>query len=92
MKTNASGYYRYGPVDERDYKVFAHKLDFIFARVEGSPFDFKSSQLAKLEVIVSDRKTQKVLEGVFLSLSAGKKRFTGNTGQAGVFTFRDLTA
>jgi hypothetical protein len=36
--------------------------------------------LAKLEVNVIDRKTKKNLEGVFLSLSAGKKRITGMTG------------
>jgi len=50
VKTDSEGNYRYGPVEVQDYLVFAHKEDFIFDKVEGSQFDFKSSQLAKLEV------------------------------------------
>ena len=79
IKTDDEGNYKFGPAEVQDYQVFARKEDFIFEKKEGSN-DFKSSQLAKLEVSVTDRKTKKVLEGVFLSLSAGKKRITGYTG------------
>lgn len=92
MKTDSDGNYRYGPVEIKEYLAFAHKEDFIFEKKEGNLFDFKSSQLAKLEVNVIDRKTKKSLEGVFLSLSAGKKRITGMTGKGGVFKFGMLEA
>jgi hypothetical protein len=50
VKTDSEGNYKYGPVEVKDYLVFAHKEDFIFEKIASNKFDFKSSQLAKLEV------------------------------------------
>lgn len=80
--SSPDGSYSHGPLAiHESYDVYAAKDDYIIESAAEDRFAFKSQRLAKLEVRVVDAKTLKPLEGAFLSLSAGKTRITGMTGQ-----------
>ena len=85
------GTYRAGPFEaDFKYEIIPAKEDFSFVAKEGSPRDFTSQKLSKLEVVVVNEETGALLEDVFLSLSAGETRLTSKTDAFGSSKFSNL--
>ena len=58
--------------------------------MEGKEFEYVAKKVAKLDITAYD-KTGKPLEGVFVSISAGKDKQKGNTDGFGAVKFSNLS-
>ena len=68
---DADGKFVVGPILKDVYQVILSKQDYIFVKSEGSDFDFIAKKVSRLDIVVKD-KNGKLLESVFVSISAGK--------------------
>jgi len=89
VQTDTNGKFVIGPIVKASYEIQIEKQDYIFTKKDGRDFDFIAKKIAKLDVIAKDS-NGKLLDGVFVSISASKDIKKATTDETGKVKFSNV--